>query len=55
MSRPCSAHDEMRNTFRILVGKPEGKRPQGKPMRIILKWKDNIGCCDGIHVSWDIL
>jgi hypothetical protein len=22
---------EKRNTYRILVGKPEGKRPQGKP------------------------
>jgi hypothetical protein len=28
-----------RNTYRILVGKPEGKRPLGKPRR---RWVDNI-------------
>jgi hypothetical protein len=28
-----------RNAYRILVGKPEGKRPLGRPRR---KWKDNI-------------
>jgi hypothetical protein len=30
---------EMRNTYKILVGKPEGKRPLGRPRR---RWKDNI-------------
>jgi hypothetical protein len=30
---------EMRNACRILVGKPEGKRPLGRPRR---KWVDNI-------------
>jgi hypothetical protein len=32
---------EKRNTYRILVGKPEGKRPLGRPSvggRIILEW-----------------
>jgi hypothetical protein len=29
---------EKRNAYRILVGKPEGKRPQGRPRR---KWHDN--------------
>jgi hypothetical protein len=28
-----------RNTYRMLVGKPEGKRPLGRPRR---KWVDNI-------------
>jgi hypothetical protein len=28
-----------RNTYRILVGKPEGKRPLGRPRR---RWADNI-------------
>jgi hypothetical protein len=28
-----------RNAYRILVGKPEGKRPPGKPGR---RWVDNI-------------
>jgi hypothetical protein len=30
---------EKRNTYRILVGKPEGKRPLGRPRR---RWVDNI-------------
>jgi hypothetical protein len=29
----------MRNTYTILVGEPEGKRPLGRPRR---GWKDNI-------------
>jgi hypothetical protein len=28
-----------RNAYRILVGKPEGKRPLGRPKR---RWADNI-------------
>jgi hypothetical protein len=28
-----------RNAYRILVGKPEGKRPLGRPRR---RWEDNI-------------
>jgi hypothetical protein len=28
-----------RNAYRILVGKPEGKRPQGRPRH---RWVDNI-------------
>jgi hypothetical protein len=30
---------EKRNAYRILVGKPEGKRPLGIPRR---RWVDNI-------------
>jgi hypothetical protein len=30
---------ENRNPYRILVGKPEGKRPLGRPRR---RWMDNI-------------
>jgi hypothetical protein len=30
---------EKRNAYRILVGKPEGKRPLGRPMR---RWVDKI-------------
>jgi hypothetical protein len=29
----------MENAYRILVGKPEGKRPLGRPRR---RWVDNI-------------
>jgi hypothetical protein len=31
--------EEKRNACRILVGKPEGKRPLGRPRR---RWVDNI-------------
>jgi hypothetical protein len=30
---------DKRNAYRILVGKPEGKRPLGRPRR---RWVDNI-------------
>jgi hypothetical protein len=30
---------EVRNAHSILVGKPEGRRPLGKPRR---RWEDNI-------------
>jgi len=30
---------EKRGVYRVLVGKPEGKRPLGRPMR---RWEDNI-------------
>jgi hypothetical protein len=30
---------EKRNAYRILVGKPEGRRPLGRPRR---RWVDNI-------------
>jgi hypothetical protein len=32
---------EKRNAYRLLVGKPEGKRPLGRPRR---RWVDNTGC-----------
>ena len=30
---------EKRGVYRVLVGKPEGKRPLGRPRR---RWEDNI-------------
>jgi hypothetical protein len=30
---------EMKSVYRVLVGKPEGKRPLGRPRR---RWEDNI-------------
>jgi hypothetical protein len=39
---------EKRNTYRLLVGKPEGKRPPGRPRRI---WVDNIRTDLG-EVGW---
>ena len=31
--------EQSRNAYKVLVGKPEGKRPLGRPRR---RWKDNI-------------
>jgi hypothetical protein len=39
---------EQRNTYRLLVGKPEGKRPLGRPRR---RWVNNIWM-DLVEVGW---
>jgi hypothetical protein len=39
MGGSCSTNGEKRNACRILVGKPEGKAPLGRPIR---RWMDNI-------------
>jgi hypothetical protein len=48
-----------RNAYRILVGKPEGKRPLGRPRR---RWENDIkmylreigwGVMDWIHLAQD--
>jgi hypothetical protein len=39
MDRACSAYGERKGVYRVLVGKPEGKRPLGRPSR---RWEDNI-------------
>jgi hypothetical protein len=50
---------EERGVYRVLVGKPDGKRPLGKPM---CRWEDNIrmdlqevgcGCMDWIGLAQD--
>jgi hypothetical protein len=33
MGRACSKNGKKRNAYRILVGKPEGKKPLGRPKR----------------------
>jgi len=47
---------EWRGVYRILVGKPEGKRPLGRPRH---RWEDNIkidlqevGCGVWTGLSW---
>jgi hypothetical protein len=35
----CARKGEKRNVYRLLVGKPEGKRPLGRSRR---RWIDNI-------------
>jgi hypothetical protein len=39
MGRACSTNGEKKHAYRILVGKPEGKRPLGRPRH---RWEDNI-------------
>jgi hypothetical protein len=39
MGRACSTNGATRNAYRILMGKPEGKRPLGRPRP---RWVDNI-------------
>ena len=39
MSGALACIGERRGVYRVLVGKPEGKRPLGRPR---LKWEDNI-------------
>jgi hypothetical protein len=50
---------EERGVYKVLVGKPEGKRPLGRPRR---KWEDNIridlqemgcGCMNWIGLAQD--
>jgi hypothetical protein len=38
MGRTCSTN-EKRNGYRLFVGKPEGRRPLGRPRR---RWVENI-------------
>jgi hypothetical protein len=48
MDGACSAYGERRGVYRVLVGKPEGKRPLGivrRRWRIILRW---------IFKKWDL-
>jgi hypothetical protein len=51
--------EEGRGVHRVLVGKPEGKRPLGRPSR---RWEDNIkmnlqevgvGCGDWMELAQD--
>jgi hypothetical protein len=59
MIRACSKNGENKNAYRILVAKPEGKRPLGKPRR---KWVNNIkmdlretvcDCIDWLYLAQD--
>ena len=59
MDRACSAYGKGRDVYRVLVGKPEGRRPLGRPRR---RWEDNIrmdlrvvgcGCVDWMELAQD--
>ena len=43
-----SVMGEERGVYSVLVGKPEGKRPLGRPRH---RWVDNIGW---ISMRWDV-
>ena len=55
----CACMEEGRGVHKVLVGKPEGKRPLGRP---ICRWEDNIkmdlqevgrGCGGWMELSQD--
>ena len=59
MGGACGAYGEGRGVHRVLVGKPEGKRPLVRPRR---RWEDNIkmdlqevgeGCGDWMELTQD--
>jgi len=39
MGGACSTYGDTGGVYRVLVGKPEGKRPLGSPRH---RWEDNI-------------
>jgi hypothetical protein len=43
--------EEKRGAYRILVGRPEGRRPLGRPRR---RWEDNIKMDQevGLEMAW---
>jgi hypothetical protein len=49
MSRACSTNGERKNACRIMVGKPEGRRPLGRPK---CRWVDSIKM-DLREIGWD--
>jgi hypothetical protein len=48
MGGTCSTNGEKRNAYRLLVEKPEGRRPLERPRR---RWLDNIRM-NFVGVGW---
>jgi len=57
MGGACGAYGAGEEVYRVLVGKPEGERPLGRPRR---RWEDNIkmdlqevggGCGDWMELA----
>jgi hypothetical protein len=48
MGGACSTNGGEEGTYRLLVGKPEGRRPLGRPRG---RWMDNIRM-DRVEVGW---
>jgi hypothetical protein len=49
MGKACSTNGEKRNSYRILVGNMEERRPLGRPS---CRWVDNIKM-DLKEIGWD--
>jgi hypothetical protein len=53
MGGPCSTNGEKRNAYRLLVGKPEGKRPLGRPRsRLVDNIRMDLGEVGWGDVDW---
>jgi hypothetical protein len=53
MGGPCSTNGEKRNAYRLLAGKPEGKRPLGRPRRRrVVKIRMELGEVGWGDVDW---
>jgi hypothetical protein len=50
MGGACSTNGEKSNAYRILVGKPDGKRPLGRSRR---RWVDNK--MDLREIGWGVV
>jgi hypothetical protein len=56
MDGACNMHGEMRNEYKILVLKPEGKGPLRRPRHrseAMLKWVIDMKGVDWIHLAQD--
>jgi hypothetical protein len=51
MGGACSTDGENRNAYRLLVGKPDGRRSLGRPR---YRWLDNIRM-DLVEVRWGVV
>jgi hypothetical protein len=51
VGKPCSTNKVEEKCITILVGKPEGKRPLGRPR---FSWVDNIKT-DLREIRWDLM
>jgi hypothetical protein len=49
MGGTCRVDGEKRNAYKLLVGKPKGKRPLGRPRRGLM---DNIKIDRGDRMGW---
>jgi hypothetical protein len=51
MGRACSTNGAKKNAYRILVRKPEGRKPMGRPRR---RWVDNTKM-NIREIEWDVV